>query len=72
MLEIQLLWPVMMEYFHKNGWKPQPYPIEGIGNPTLLVKRLVGSHIGCGAHGQGAIGVKHITCRDHNSLIVLY
>ena len=34
------------------------YPIEGIGNLTLPMGRLVGSPIGCGAHGQGVIGVE--------------
>ena len=32
-----LPWPVFMEFFCKNDVGPQPYPIEGIGNLTLMV-----------------------------------
>ena len=32
-----LPWPVFMEIFCKNDVGPQPYPIEGIGNLTVMV-----------------------------------
>ena len=57
-LGLQLLRHVMMESFHKNGWRPHPDPIEGIGNLTSPMEMVLGSRIGRGAHGQGVIRVK--------------
>ena len=37
MLARSLIWPLVMELFHENGIQPQPDPLEGIGNLTLLV-----------------------------------
>ena len=36
MLARSLIWPLVMELFHENGIQPQPDPIEGIGNLTLV------------------------------------
>ena len=33
-----LLWPAMVELFHKNILKPQPWPIEGIGDVILTMR----------------------------------
>ena len=30
------LWPLLIELLHENGIQPQPDPIEGIGNLTLV------------------------------------
>ena len=30
------LWPLLIELLHENGIHPQPDPIEGIGNLTLV------------------------------------
>ena len=35
-----LLWPAMLELFYKNRIKPQPLPIEGIGDLPLKIRWL--------------------------------
>ena len=47
----------MLESFSENGIQPKPYPIEGIGNLTLVVEEISDGYIGCGAHGQGVMEV---------------
>ena len=64
----------MSESFSENGIQPRPYPIEGIGNLTLVAEEIFGDYIGCSAHGQGVMDVHnpnlaHLS--DFNSFLVL-
>ena len=48
----QLLWPVFMEFFRQNVLGPQPYPIEGIGIFTLMVRAWWVVVLAAAPHGQ--------------------
>ena len=64
----------MSESFSENGIQPKPDHIEGIGKLALMVEKIFGGCIGCGAHGQGVMEVHnpnlaHLS--DFNSFLVL-
>ena len=69
-----LLWPAMVELFHKNVLNPHPWPIEVIGDLNLTLRWVGSGGGGCtgiGVHGQVSLKILTLTWVNPNTEIIL-